>query len=51
MYIEDPRDKMAFRYAEELQAEAEPKPGPSAWLEWRPLLFAVVLLGLASLVA
>ena len=49
MYIEDPRDKMAFRYAEELQAEPEAK--PPAWFEWQPLLFAVVLLGLVGLVA
>jgi hypothetical protein len=48
MYIEDPRDKTAFRYAEELQADAEPE--PSARFEWQPLLFAAVLLGLVGLV-
>jgi hypothetical protein len=46
MYIRDKHDPMAFRYAEELQAEREPAPS----FAWQPLLCAAVLLGLVGLV-
>jgi hypothetical protein len=47
MYIHDRGDSMGFRYAEELQAEAEPAPS----FAWQRLLCAAVLLGLVGLVA
>jgi hypothetical protein len=47
MYPNDQHDPMAFRYAEELQIEAEPAPS----FAWQPLLCAAVLLGLIGLVA
>jgi hypothetical protein len=47
MYVDDERDAMAFRYAEELQAEAELTPS----FVWQRLLCAAVLLGLVGLVA
>lgn len=46
MYTHDRHDATAFRYAEELQIEAEPAP---SWA-WQPLLCAAVLLGLVGLV-
>ena len=47
MYVHDERDARAFRYAEELQADAEPTPS----FAWQRLLCAAVLLGLVGLVA
>jgi hypothetical protein len=47
MYTNDRHDVMAFRYAEELQIEAEPVPSCA----WQSLVCAAVLLGLVGLVA